>query len=373
MKEERRMKRTRGSGSLRLPTGSRVWQARFTHNGKLKEVSTGETDRKLAEKCLAREVKKANTDLFVDPSARKLDFQDMLTLVREDAHRKGNRTAGRLGTTERPTEIVKHLTSYFSGPVLHLTSDDVDKYGDQRIEEGAQPATVNRELAVLRRGVKLALRKGLIPKAPAVSLRREDNARQGFIDPPDFDRLLEALRARDEDAADLIEAAYCTLLRRGNITNLKWSCVMGNQIRLGASDTKNRAPLMLPLTGRLAELIERRREKRRLDCPYIFHRHGRRLGKFADLWAEVTVAVGRPGLLVHDLRRSGARVLRQAGIDESTIMALGGWKTASMFRRYAIVDSSDLEKAQLKITEAFQATPRVAAIGKLLVSAATGS
>jgi integrase len=197
-------------------------------------------------------VKKANTELFVDPTARRLDFEDMITLVREDAHRKGNRTAGRLGTAERPTEIVKHLTGYFSGPVLHITSDDVDKYGDQRINEGAQPATVNRELAVLRRGFKLALRKGLIPKAPMVSLRREDNARDGFIDPPDFERLLEALRARDEDAADLVEFAYCTCLRRGNATNLRWNCIMGDEIRLPAADTKNKKPYVLPLAGRRA-------------------------------------------------------------------------------------------------------------------------
>jgi integrase len=78
-------------------------------------------------------------------------------------------------------------------------------------------------------------------------------------------------------------------------------------------------------------------------------------------------------LLFHDLRRSGARVLRQAGIDESTIMALGGWKTASMFRRYAIVDPSDLKKAQVKMAEAFKATPKVTAIGKLLDSAATAA
>ncbi len=39
------------------------------------------------------------------------------------------------------------------------------------------------------------------------------------------------------------------------------------------------------------------------------------------------------GPLLHDFRRSAARELRYAGVSESTIMAIGGWKTAAMFQR----------------------------------------
>ena len=33
----------------------------------------------------------------------------------------------------------------------------------------------------------------------------------------------------------------------------------------------------------------------------------------------------------HDFRRSAARNLRRAGVAESVVMAVGGWKTAAMF------------------------------------------
>jgi len=40
-------------------------------------------------------------------------------------------------------------------------------------------------------------------------------------------------------------------------------------------------------------------------------------------------------------------------------MALGGWKTRSMFARYAITDASDLAEAQARLTAAFaEAAPR---------------
>ena len=77
---------------------------------------------------------------------------------------------------------------------LHITADDVDCYADARITAGAQPATVNRELSVLRRGFKLAVKKQLLPSMPAITMRSEEgNEREGFVDPPEFDALVRGL------------------------------------------------------------------------------------------------------------------------------------------------------------------------------------
>jgi hypothetical protein len=57
------------------------------------------------------------------------------------------------------------------------------------------------------------------------------------------------------------------------------------------------------------------------------------------------------GLIVHDLRRTGARNLRRLGVAEGTIMKIGGWKTASVFRRYDITDEADLEAAAERLNQ----------------------
>ena len=55
------------------------------------------------------------------------------------------------------------------------------------------------------------------------------------------------------------------------------------------------------------------------------------------------------GLIVHDLRRSAVRNLREAGVPESTIMKITGHKTNSVFRRYSIVSAADLQKAMQRV------------------------
>jgi len=73
------------------------------------------------------------------------------------------------------------------------------------------------------------------------------------------------------------------------------------------------------------------------------------------------LAHGRPptprgrGLMPAPPRRAAARNYRRAGVDVDVIQRMGGWKTASMFKRYNIIDERDLHDAADRL-EAFLAT-----------------
>jgi integrase len=162
--------------------------------------------------------------------------------------------------------------------------------------------------------------------------------------------------------ADLTECGYFTLLRRSNVRNLTWPMfildveggeVIGGELRLAGTMTKNKRPLALPLTGRLLALINRRWHARSETSPYVFHRHGRPLEKFRKTWKAAATAIGQPNLIMHDLRRSGARALIRAGVPEDVVLKLGGWRTRSMLMRYNVVSTDDLADAQAKLNEAF--------------------
>ena len=73
--------------------------------------------------------------------------------------------------------------------------------------------------------------------------------------------------------------------------------------------------------------------------------NGKRVLDFRGTWAKAREASGVPNLLFHDLRRTAARNYRRAGIAEGVIMKIGGWKTRSVFERYAIVANSDVNDA----------------------------
>jgi hypothetical protein len=60
-------------------------------------------------------------------------------------------------------------------------------------EAGAAAATINRELAALKRAFSLAEDAGRVAQRPRFSLLHEDNARAGFFEPEQFAALLNVL------------------------------------------------------------------------------------------------------------------------------------------------------------------------------------
>ena len=91
--------------------------------------------------------------------------------------------------------------------------------------------------------------------------------------------------------------------------------------------------------GELHRLIEARWEARAL-CPLVFHFHGKRVKYINQQWdIACRAAGGLVGRVPHDLRRTAARNLLVAGYPETVVMKIGGWKTRSMFDRYAISDA----------------------------------
>src|SRR5271166_1478364 len=77
--------------------------------------------------------------------------------------------------------------------------------------------------------------------------------------------------------------------------------------------------------------------------------HGKPIRDFRETWRNACVAAGVPKLLFHDLRRTAARNLRRAGVAEGVIMKIGGWRTRSVFERYAIVSQTDIADAMHKL------------------------
>ncbi len=126
----------------------------------------------------------------------------------------------------------------------------------------------------------------------------------------------------------------------------------GGAVGLEAEQSKTGAGRWLLFTtdSPLALLLATQRERRRVDCPYVFHRNGRPIRSFDDAWRTACKAIGQPNLLFHDLRRSAVRNMVRAGVSEHTAMRRSGHKTNSIFKRYDIVSETDLRDADAKVS-----------------------
>ena len=176
-------------------------------------------------------------------------------------------------------------------------------------------------------------------------------------------------------APHLLELAYSYGWRRTELLELRVRQVNfpNRTIRLDPGTTKNREGREVSMTPKVAELLREATRGKKPDDFVLTRKTGTPVKDFRGAWQGLCVRSGlgrfecrrcgevvygggkceacgarQPayrGLIPHDLRRSAAKALRSAGVPESVIMAAGGWKTASMFRRYAIVSSTDQREA----------------------------
>src|SRR5262245_6715473 len=358
----------RGQGRLFRRKHSASWWIAYYHCGQEIRESAKTTSEQRARALLRERLRTAGRPDFIDPAAaRRLSFEDLAAMFLTDYRVNGKRLRNATSATEALRE------AFGFDKALDITADRIATYTATRLAAGKRPATVNRELAALRRMFSLAVRAGKLASRPPITLLAEDNVREGFVDPPEFARLLDEVRAREApEIADAAEFAYLTCLRRGNAVGAQWAwftlriedgTVTGGSVRVPGAVTKNKKALPLVLTGQFLDLVARRWALRVPECQFVFHRAGTAIRDFRATWAAACEAVGLPGLLFHDLRRSGARKYRRAGVTEEVIMRIGGWKTPSMFSRCNVIDESDLAAAATRLSgfllEASRAAPTV--------------
>ncbi len=227
----------------------------------------------------------------------------------------------------------------------------IDLYIAKRRGEDVSDTTIDRETELLRRAFTLAAEDerpvvAWIPKIPRL-VKPGENAREGFVERAEFEKLVGQLPA--PVLQDVAWWAYATGMRDGEIRSLTWAGYdhETRTLRLPARSSKNNRPRLIVLKNwpELAAVIERRLADRRPGCPLIFHREGRRIGNFYTTWMRAVDRAEVRKFSIHDLRRTAARNMRRAGIDEPTAMLIMGHETNAMFKRYSITDERDLEEA----------------------------
>jgi integrase len=401
-KGSQEMSRKRGCVFQRGDSG--VWWIKYSRHGKPFRESTGfeiatgnaKQDKKNKDKAedkLAERLAEIVTGTFTGPRIERVRLDDLADEFLREYRINGRKS---LYQAEKRWEV--HLKPFFGGRrAVDITSDVLARYVDARQEAGAQNATINRELAALKRMFSLGAKAtpAKVLRMPAFPHLRENNIRQGFLEDGQCAKLIEHCPQLWFRAMLEMGRTYGWRSNELKTMRVKQVDLIARTIRLEPGTTKNREGREVTMTNHVHVLMTECVQGKGQD-DYVFTREVKRkkkepiqvrIGDFRKTWWKVCAKAGLgqihcrscgesvaadkkgkytkcgkcecrdlkfTGLLFHDLRRTAARNYRRLGVGETVIMRIGGWKTRSVFERYNIVTQTDVLDAVMKLEKSEQ-------------------
>lgn len=333
-----------------------VWWCKYYVNGRPVRESTGTTKEKAAGTFLKAREGRVATGQPILPRVDKIRYEEVAQDLRQHYQATGSRNL------EEAEYRLAHLDRAFAGQrIIGITPPVVTAYVVKRQEQGASNGTINRELAVLNRMLRLAYENGKLLRLPIIRQLEENGPRQGFFEWEAFEAVRRRLRP---DLQVAVTLAYTYGWRmQSEVLSLerRQLDLEAGTLRIDPGVTKGgegRLVYLTPeITALLAAQVERVRaleRQREQIIPSLFphltgRRAGQRLGDFRKAWATACRKVGVPGMLRHDFRRTAVRNMVNLGIPERVAMTVTGHRTRAVFDRYHIVSPGDLQEAARKL------------------------
>ena len=182
----------------------------------------------------------------------------------------------------------RHLVGYFGDcPLGDITSQSLEGYKTHRREKRVnmgrgrtkvKPRTVNIELGVLRKMLKVGKIRGLVKKVPHFEMLREEKPDIRFLTVEEANRLVDACQ---DWLRPIVVMGLETGMRRGEILGLTWNDIdlENGRITIRTSTTKTKEPRVIPMSPRIWEELSRLERKGVLLFP---KRNGERRKTFRE-------------------------------------------------------------------------------------------
>ena len=360
---EKKEKKRRNRGAFRRVIGkdqrgrnlySPGWYIRFTDlNGKIVWKAVPEAkDKREADLILAEkkgEIAEAKRSGFVKASRPGMTFGELI-----DAFLNYSKEHKR--SYDADVVNVRPLLAFFGKDrkAQTINREQVEKFitwrqGQPKQHGGGalKPATINRELAVLKTAFSRAVANTWIERTPCAGIKmlKENNIRSRILTDDEYSRLLFAAA---DHLKPIIRLAWGTGMRRGEILGLTWDRVdlKGGWINLRPEDTKTNEGRKIPLSP---ELVSMFREVKAAKAGQIAVAVGPvfRQGDPRTAFVHACQRAKIEDFHFHDLRHCFVTRSRREGYQDRRIMSITGHKTMSVFTRYDTVDR-EAEETELR-------------------------
>jgi integrase len=330
-----------------------TWSMFYQKDGKQVRESCGTRNEAKAKAKLQERNGQVAIGVPTGPQISKTTLTDVLGML--EAHYTANGRKSLWRARFAAKHLVRLLGNYRKA--RDLTPDTMTQYQATRLAEGAAAATVNYEIAVLKRALHLGAKAGKVGVRHEFDMLQVHNTRTGFFEPEQYRAVLGRLPGYLQP---VIQVAYITGWRtRSELLTRQWRHIdmVNGWLVLDPGEAKNQQARRFPFTPELRAVLEGQRErvstierKTGQIIPHVFvHDTGTPIKAYRDVWKRACREAGIPGRIPHDFRRTAVRNLERAGVPRSASMAMTGHKTASVFTRYAIVDSTMLQEAAAKL------------------------
>jgi integrase len=294
-------------------------------------------------------------------STKKRDAQELLD-IRKGAAREGRLKLPKsnaprfdeyahsfLLTVQHPTtrkrygSSIRSLAECFRNMKLSdITPDVIEDFKEKRLSNGIRTATVNRDLAVLRRMMRLAERKMLISESPFRDVEfleeRKQRRRPHILTFEEEDRLLAAAMPNLRALAVLILETGMRSSREA--LALSWTDVdfVNDLVKVRESKTQA-GERTIPISARCkVELLRWRDLLGPQFSSYVFPNMRDPSKPLKDVrrsWTKALKDAGLQYFWIYDLRHTLASRLTQAGVSPIFVAQIIGHSSTSILSTYA--------------------------------------
>lgn len=232
---------------------------------------------------------------------------------------------------------------------------------------GLSPRTRQYVALTLRQCLDHAYMRKLIPESPprakhvGATLKPDSNRRTRTLSNREFQAILSALAERDQAAYNIAFFCAMTGCRFGEAAALQWQDVDFGRCECTFRATKNGQDRTIPLMDSLVDFMRGLAPDKGLVFPNGNGTVYRQTPQpFRDAVDGLGLNEGRAKLdkvVFHTLRHTAATMMAQANTPLPELMALAGWKTASMALRYAHSNDAGRRRAMSALEGMMQTEP----------------
>lgn len=255
----------------------------------------------------------------------------------------------------RERDLLRHLEDFFTNtPLRSITKSRVDEYETARLKS-VSPATVNREIDLLKSMLRIAAENGQAPPALIKGKKRlhVPKKAKARLQPEQEAAILEAIEHPNDRA--LLIMGLDTLARRGDL--LDFQRAHDHLTTADIIDPKNGEILSVPISPRLRAALDACLPDPK-GSDYVFW--NRRVAKNPRDWGGsirlmlkracrlAGVPYGRKlqAVTFHAAtRRTGASRMLARGADLETVRSIGGWKDLRSVQTYLMAEDANRQQA----------------------------